>query len=234
MMKRQKLENIVIFVARKYGGFKLGADCINCYVEAALNAVQKLGHQVNLEIEDKVKKTVERRLNISYEQLTAHQTQQELNELGQDDKPLPQRKKQYGKYAPRGAARNLNPRFSNPPVPQYQPRMQSNGTYMPSGVHAAPSPIRTPGVQQSNIRTSPPSTQFQLQQRFGHPTMINPRLSSHPPRMNSTGMNSQAVHRPHSPIHQPRPFYQTYAKMMEAGAFNPPDYRFANPDTVLK
>ena len=68
LLKRQDLPNMVIFIARKYSGVKLGPNRIPSYVEAALNSLQKLtemnpdgGKKINKELELKLRKAVERR-----------------------------------------------------------------------------------------------------------------------------------------------------------------------------
>ena len=63
------MTNKVVFVARKYGGSRLGPDRMNCYIESALGALQKKGvnqitgeeQQPNLELETKLQKAIERR-----------------------------------------------------------------------------------------------------------------------------------------------------------------------------
>ena len=43
MMKKQDILNCVVFIARKYGGEKLGAERHTMYVEAAKGAIEACG-----------------------------------------------------------------------------------------------------------------------------------------------------------------------------------------------
>ena len=49
-MKRQRIEDAVVFVARKYGGVKLGADRHLCYTQAASKALEACGFAINKEL----------------------------------------------------------------------------------------------------------------------------------------------------------------------------------------
>ena len=72
MLKRQQIENVVVFIARKYGDTKLSTDRHSCYVEAAVGALK----QINLRID----------LNLESRSRDRKQTPQE----GPNDPPVPQ------------------------------------------------------------------------------------------------------------------------------------------------
>ena len=68
LLKRQNLSNRTVFIARKYGGTKLGPERLTCYTEAAINAIQKAPHNTITDEQQEINADMEARLQVAYEQ----------------------------------------------------------------------------------------------------------------------------------------------------------------------
>ena len=191
LLKRQNMTNRVVFVARKYGGSKLGPDRMNCYIESAVNVLQKTALNPITGQEQKLDLTLETRLSNAFARhyrqfsnVTSEQHVDESQESHQSEasntaqKRVPTTKFKRGQPNRRRGNQRYNSRSRGGPSRGATDRslgsrrpMRSHNTAMPSSLPR--NPVADPRGS-LNLRASPYSTQ-----RMNYPRHQYHQISPH-------------------------------------------------------